>query len=315
MSNNITSFRKILQNTLFLSDDLINTFIATSPYRYKIYDIEKRNSTEKRRIAHPSKELKHIQRIIVKELSETLPVHHCAYAYRDGRGIKHNALVHSSNRYILKLDLSNFFNSLTPSIFFSECKRNNISFEKDNISIISNCLFYREHRRASLKLSVGAPSSPFISNAIMYSFDKRIEKVCNKKGVNYTRYADDMTFSTNTKHVLIGFDSLVKDILSDLFKDSISLNHDKTILTSKAHNRHITGVTISNDDQISLGRDRKRYISSAIHHFSLNKLNELEIDKLRGLLAFAEYIEPSFVVRMIKKYSVDVIKKLKKIEE
>lgn len=315
MSNITTSFRKILQNTLFLSDDLINTFIATSPYRYKIYDIEKRNSTEKRRIAHPSKELKHIQRIIVKELSGILPVHHCAYAYRAGRGIKQNALIHSGNKYLLKLDLSNFFNSLTPNIFFTECKRNNISFDKDNISIISNCLFYREHRKSSLKLSVGAPSSPFISNAIMYSFDKRIEEECNKKGVSFTRYADDMTFSTNTKHVLVGFDSIVKDALHDLFNDAISLNHEKTILSSKAHNRHITGVTISNDDKISLGRDRKRYISSAIHHFSLNKLNEVEINKLRGLLAFAEYIEPLFLARMINKYGTEVIKKLKKIGE
>ncbi|MDC9595858.1 retron St85 family RNA-directed DNA polymerase [Xenorhabdus anantnagensis] len=312
MSNNPKSFRKLLQSTLFLSDELINTFIATAPYRYKIYDIAKRNSNEMRRIAHPSKELKFIQRIIVKELSSLLPVHECAYAYRTGRGIKENALIHSKNSYLLKFDLSNFFNSLTPDIFFAECKRNNIYFDKDNASIISNCLFYREHRKASLKLSVGAPSSPFISNAIMYSFDKSIEKACNNKGINFTRYADDMTFSTNTKHVLVGFDSIVKDVLFDLFRDAISLNHDKTIFSSKAHNRHITGVTISNDDNISLGRDRKRYISSAIHHFSLDRLNESEINKLKGLLAFSEYIEPAFVARMVKKYGAEVIKKLKK---
>ncbi|AVU32929.1 RNA-directed DNA polymerase [Serratia marcescens] len=315
MSNNPKSFRKLLQSTLFLSDELINTFIATSPYRYKIYDIAKRNSDEMRRIAHPSKELKFIQRIIVKELSDLLPIHECAYAYRPGRGIKENALFHSKNSYLLKLDLSNFFNSLTPKIFFSECKRNNIFFDEDDTSIISNCLFYREHRKASLKLSVGAPSSPFISNAIMYSFDKRIEEVCNNKGVSFTRYADDMTFSTNTKNVLVGFDRIVKEVLFDIFKDAIFLNNDKTIFSSKAHNRHITGVTISNDDNISLGRDRKRYISSAIHHFSLDKLSENEIEKLKGLLAFAEHIEHSFVDRMVKKYGSDVMKKLKKTDK
>lgn len=312
MTNNLKSLRKLLQSTLFLSDDLINIFIATAPYRYKIYEIDKRNSDEKRKIAHPSKQLKFIQRIIVKELSNLLPVHNCAYAYRTGRGIKENALIHSKNSYLLKLDLSNFFNSLTPEIFFSECRRNNIDFDKDNASIISNCLFYREHRKSSLKLSVGAPSSPFISNVIMYSFDQIIETECRKREITFTRYADDMTFSTNIKNTLIGFDELIKKVLFDLFKESISLNHDKTILSSKAHNRHITGITISNNDNISLGRERKRLISSAIHHFSYDKLDQKAVDKLKGLLAFAHYIEPSFVAAMEKKYGRETINKLKK---
>jgi len=312
MTNNLKSLRKLLQSTLFLSDDLINIFIATAPYRYKIYEIDKRNSDEKRKIAHPSKELKFIQRIIIKELSDILPINDCAYAYRAGRGIKENALVHSKNSYLLKLDLSNFFNSLTPEIFFAECKRNNIDFDKDNTSIISNCLFYREHRKSSLKLSVGAPSSPFISNVIMYSFDKIIETECLKREITFTRYADDMTFSTNIKNTLIGFDDLIRKVLMDLFKDSISLNNDKTILSSKAHNRHITGITISNNDNISLGRERKRLISSAIHRFSYDKLDQKAIDKLKGLLAFAHYIEPSFVAAMEKKYGRETINKLKK---
>ncbi|WP_447857842.1 retron St85 family RNA-directed DNA polymerase [Enterobacter ludwigii] len=314
MSNNLKSLRKLLKTTLFLNDDLINTFIATAPYRYKIYEIPKRNSDETRTIAHPSKELKSIQRLIVNELTSLLPIHDCAYAYRKGRSIKENALTHSKNSYLLKVDLSNFFNSLTPEIFFSECQRNDILFEKDDTSIITNCLFYRENRKSDLKLSVGAPSSPFISNAIMYTFDTMIQSECMKKEICFTRYADDMTFSTNIKGVLIGFDKIVKEILKDTFKDNISINESKTIYSSKAHNRHITGITISNNNTISLGRDRKRTISSAIHHFLNGDINPEESIKLKGLLAFAEYIEPDFILKMERKYGSETLKKIKKLQ-
>lgn len=311
MPNNKESLRKVLQEMLFLSDDLIDTFIATSPYRYKFYEIPKRNSAEMRKIAHPSKELKFIQRVMISQLMPLLPVHDNAYAYRNGRGIRENALVHASNSYLLKLDLSNFFNSLTPSILFAECKRNDISFCKDDKTIISNCLFYREHRKASLKLSVGAPSSPFISNAIMFSFDNFIYSACQKENIVYSRYADDMTFSTNNKGILINFDEVVRSALFKFFKSNLSLNNNKKTLSSKAHNRHITGITISNNNTISLGRDRKRSISASIHHFSMGKLNEDEIINLKGLLAFAEHIEPMFVSKMVEKYGAIVVGKLK----
>ena len=126
MINKIKNLNKSIKDALFLSDDMVNSFIKTAPHRYKLYEIKKRNSEEKRKIAHPSKELKVIQGIITNELEKHLPVHDCAYAYRRKIGIKENALAHKNSNFLLKMDISNFFNSITPDIFFKKIIKLNI---------------------------------------------------------------------------------------------------------------------------------------------------------------------------------------------
>lgn len=105
---------------------------------------------------------------------------------------------------------------------------------------------------------------------------------------------------------------LVKKSLVVHFEGFISVNDRKTIFSSKAHNRHITGITITNEGTLSIGRSRKRYISSLIHKFSMDQLADEDIIYLRGLLAFAKDIEPSFEHRMIKKYSNETITRINK---
>ncbi|HCN8126267.1 TPA: RNA-directed DNA polymerase, partial [Escherichia coli] len=57
-------------------------------------------------------------------------------------------------------------------------------------------------KNGALVLSVGAPSSPFISNIVMSSFDEEISSFCKENKISYSRYADDLTFSTNERDVL-----------------------------------------------------------------------------------------------------------------
>ena len=97
-----------------------------------------------------------------------------------------------------------------------------------------------------LVLSIGAPSSPMISNFIMHNFDIKF-LTCKNLGINYSRYADDLTFSTNVKNVLFEIPNPIIPIIRKHFNDSLKLNRRKTVFASKAHNRHVTGVTIAND--------------------------------------------------------------------
>jgi RNA-directed DNA polymerase len=141
----------------------------------------------------------------------------------------------------------------------------------------------------------------------MYFFDESIRKACLDLNVTYTRYADDLTFSSNTKNVLFKVPEIVKKLLRDCFGGSITVNEVKTVFSSKAHNRHITGITVTNDNKLSIGRQRKRYISSLIYQFSINQLDQEYIKHLQGLIAFCLNIEPDFVERMKKKYSTEII--------
>lgn len=300
-----------ISDVLLISKKDVINFSLSAPYRYKIYKIPKRNSDKLRTIAHPSKELKFIQRIIVSSLSQTLPVHAHAYAYKKGVSIKENAQMHLSTKYLLKMDFSNFFPSITPRLFFSKLRQANIDFDEDNKLILENFLFFKSKRNSNLRLSIGAPSSPLISNFVMYFWDVEIENICASKGITYTRYADDLTFSTNNKNVLFEIPELLQSILPKYSLGELRINHAKTVFSSKKHNRHVTGITLSNNNKLSLGRERKRAISAMIHHFINNKLDADKTSQLIGLLAFANYIESEFYHRMVEKYGKENIDKLK----
>ena len=302
-----------LSSTFMLDDDTIHKFAMTWPHRYKGYSIPKRNGVGSRTIAHPSKELKFFQREIVNYLDSVYQCHESAFAYVRGRGIKENALSHARNEYILKMDFKNFFPSITPELFFIQARNLSIPIPQRDKSLMRHFLFYKRNRTDSLTLSIGAPSSPIVSNICMHAFDEIVSHESTLKNIKYSRYADDITFSTTDKDILFSIPSLVSETLSTIYQSQIEVNPNKTIFSSKAHCRFVTGVTLTNQGGISIGRERKRIIIAMVHRFILNKLEPKEISKLAGLLAFAKHIEPHFLTRIDLKYGVGTSAQLLKL--
>lgn len=300
----------LLNDKLLISESEAAKFAATAPHRYKKYLIPKRNGKGHRRIAHPSRELKFVQRLLVQELADKLLVHDLAMAYRQGVSIRQNAEVHLATKYLLKMDFKDFFPSIKPNLFFKIANRQGVEFDEKSTLALSNLLFYKLTRVSPLQLSIGAPSSPLVSNAVMYYFDCEMANLCQIMGVNYSRYADDLTFSTNTKEVLFYIPELVKQALLTSVDGEILVNDDKTVFSSKAHNRHVTGITLTNDGELSVGRAKKRAVSSAIHNFRLGLLSVEEANRLMGQIAFVCSIEPLFYGRMVRKYGESVLSKL-----
>ncbi len=301
-----------LAERLYISENDLIHFAQTSPHRYKVYEIAKRNSAKTRTIAHPSKELKFIQRALVAFLQEKLSIHECAYAYRKGISVKDNAQMHSDSKYLLKMDFKDFFPSITPDIFFKVAELQGLVFNKADQFVLTGLLFWKKKGSNRLVLSIGAPTSPLISNFVMNSFDEELNNECKNKKITYTRYADDITFSTRVKDQLFDIPNLVSNCLKSNFKQSIKINVEKTIFTSRAHNRHVTGVTIGNDGILSVGREKKRLISSMIHKAKYKLLSREELSSLQGHISYASHIEPEFLERMIIKYGLEVINEVKK---
>jgi len=294
------------------SEGEITHFLQSAPKRYKVYTIPKRTSGH-RVIAQPSKELKEYQRKFLE--IQQLPIHSSAMAYRKGISIKQNAIAHKNNPYLLKLDLENFFNSISDKLFWEVWGAILPLPSNQDKQTLENLLFWCPSKitGGALVLSIGAPSSPLISNFFMYRFDCALSEFCAEKKITYTRYADDLTFSTKNKDTLFVLPEFVKEKLSELFGSSIRINRKKTRFSSRAHNRHVTGITISNNGNLSLGRERKRYIKHLVHQVKLSKLNSEDRQHLRGLIAFAKYIEPVFIESLKRKYSEDLITQI--IEE
>ncbi|NOI38693.1 RNA-directed DNA polymerase [Vibrio sp. 070316B] len=282
----------------------LNQYLAESPStHYKVYKIPKR-SFGFRVIAQPTPQLKNIQRKIVGEIKGYMHVHSAAKAYVKDCSIKDNAIVHVNSNYLLKLDLENFFNSLTPAMLARALKYQGLSLLESEVAALNELLFWNRTKKKSpnLVLSVGAPSSPFLSNVIMYEFDEAVSKFCSESGLSYSRYADDLTFSTSIKDILFEVPKFIESILFQLFQGKLKLNYSKTTFSSKAHNRHVTGVTLTNNNKLSLGRERKRYIRAMLHKFSCEELCDYDVQALKGLISFALNIEPTFVDKMKGRY-------------
>lgn len=291
----------------------LSQYLAEKPSsHYKVYKIPKRTFGF-RVIAQPTPELKDIQRAITTQIKPFVQIHSSAKAYVEGVSIKDNAIVHVQSNYLLKLDLENFFNSLTPTMFLDALNYQNIGLVDGEVESLMELLFWNRTKKKTpnLILSVGAPSSPFLSNLIMYEFDTIVSSHSAKLNVNYSRYADDLTFSTSEKDVLFSFPQFIENVLNDLYDGRIKLNHSKSVFSSKAHNRHVTGITLSNNNKISLGRDKKRYIRSLLYKFSVQALqDEEDIKHLKGLISFAKTVEPSFLERMKARYGVSIFNDL-----
>lgn len=287
-------------------EDEVYQFLLSAPKMYKVYTIPKRTSGH-RVIAQPSKELKKYQRLYLE--LQKLPIHNSAMAYRSGYSIKDNAKKHKDNPYLLKLDLENFFNSITSRLFWDIWKLSIPLPSLEDQIALEKLLFWCPSKtdKGSLILSIGAPSSPLVSNFFMYKFDCIMSQICSDKKISYTRYADDLTFSTKKKDYLFDIPLIVQENLSIIFGGAIRINRKKTTFSSKAHNRHITGITITNGGDLSLGRKRKRYIKHLIHQAALNNLNEDDKKYLKGLISFSKHIEPKFIISLEKKYSSKLI--------
>lgn len=225
-------------------------------------------------------------------------MHKCAAAYKQGSSIKDNAERHKQNSYIAKFEFSNFFGSITEldlikHLSYVLCGK----LTEQSIKDIARVSCVRERSTSRLALSIGAPSSPILSNSIMYYFDLAVEDWCEDRNIVYSRYADDLTFSTNDKGAMFDVEAFILEVLENIPYPRLQINPAKTVYASKKRQRRITGLIITNDNSVSLGRDKKRLISSMIHRYVQRKLDEESIFHLQGLMGFAQDIEPLFVAK------------------
>jgi RNA-directed DNA polymerase len=302
---------KSIAKKFLVKEDVIRAFVTSAPYRYKTYTIPKRNSDEKRIIEQPSKELKVVQRYVVDAFLNSLPIHNAATAYRKSRDIKLNAKLHKDNPYLLKMDFKKFFPSIVDTDLIRHVGIHIKTLNQDDKLAIKRIFFRSSKKTRKHWLSIGAPSSPFISNTILFEFDTLVQEFSDKNDITYTRYADDLTFTTKNKNILFETPAQIKNMCDNLIYPKLGINTDKTVLSSKKFNRHVTGIVLNNDGEISLGRKKKRYIKSLVFKYMNSQLSDEEVAHLRGLISFSSHIEPEYVERLKLKYGVNIINSIK----
>lgn len=288
---------ELIAGSLLLPPRFIARFAGNASHRYKHFTIPKARGGE-RHIYHPAKPLKAVQRWLQAEIVTPLPVHVAATAYRKRRNIADHANMHINGRYLLRVDLADFFHSITADDIDRYIADNLGHFPpgwtRDDTELFIQLVCLED------RLTIGAVTSPGLSNALCYPLDEALAAHCAGE-ITYTRYADDLFFSTRVPNVLGDVPAVVEATLAAIpYPRSLRINAAKTRHSSMKRRRRVTGIVLSTQGRISLGRHFKRGIRSQIHR--MDGLDPAGRARLAGLLAYVKDIEPAFFNRLVLKY-------------
>lgn len=293
-----------ISTSLGLPLSYVGRVASAASHSYKEYTVPKRGGGT-RTIFHPARPLKALQRWLALNVISSWPVHPSAMAYRKGVSIYENARLHCQSNYLLRMDFSSFFESIqevdlrryieTKQPLFSE-------WSSADIDVFCRiCLRFG-------RLTIGAPTSPALANALCYELDSKLEQYCSSMEITYSRYADDLFFSTKHPNLLSLIESHVVDVVSSLeIPSQLSLNGNKTRHSSRKGARRVTGIVLGSDGKPYIGRDLKRRIRAMIHGYSL--LSAKERATLSGLLSYAVGFDPDFKNSLIAKYGLTAVQR------
>lgn len=286
----------------------IDSIINTAPLSYKLFYIPKK-SGGKRQIAQPNRETKAVQYALIETFFYSLDASSIATAYvKKSSPLVKNVNPHVSFDYTLKTDFKNFFPSIKPQDFFLQLTSTfNLTPDDEDLRVLRNSCFSKH--LGYYALSIGAPSSPVISNLTMTELDLRLLSIAKKIDPRsvITRYADDLAFSTNIKGACAKFYTELNALLKKTKSPKLLINPKKTLFLSRKTNKTLTGLVITPQKKISIGRKKKRYIKSLVFKAKKDLLDKEEFNHLRGLLGFVNDVEPEFLNRIITKYGREVL--------
>lgn len=257
--------------------------VSNSPkHFYKVFHIPKKNNGV-RTISEPLTSLKEIQLWILNEILYKCKVSSNAKAYILGKSIKDNAKFHKNRIKVLTIDIEDFFPSISLNKVIGIFRR--VGYSKAVSTLLARLCCMGNG------LPQGAPTSPAISNLIMYYLDIRIFGFCKKRSIRYTRYADDMTFSGN-------FDDneLISFVRSILQRKGFNINNEKTRIRRRHQQQEVTGVVVN--EKLQVPRNYRKKLRQEMYFIKkhglsshVRQLNESNPDQyVRVLIGRANFI-------------------------
>lgn len=205
---------------------------------YHSAKIRKRDGST-RHLLVPDRLLMRIQRNILRNILEQMPVSPFATAYHRGGGIVANAKVHVGARKILKLDIRDFFEHILFYHVYSYAFPT-IYFPPSVGTLLTHLCCYRDI------LPQGAPTSAAISNLVMKPFDTYMGLWCEEQGIHYSRYCDDMTFSGD-----FDGEAVIRKAGGFLGAMGFGLNKKKTRVVSCHQRQEVTGLVVNQKPQVT----------------------------------------------------------------
>lgn len=264
--------------------DLLS-YIYSSENAYHTIEIPKKTEGI-RTIEIPSFQLKEIQICILSDILESIKLSAHANAFVKGKSIVDNAKKHINKKYVVTFDLVDFFTSIKFDrifkIFYYYGYTKEVSFA------LSRLVTKEDY------LPQGSPASPYLSNIICIKLDKRLSRLAECIECDYTRYADDITFSGNEN--LLDYIEVIQKIIRD---EKFCINERKTRIQSQYYRQEVTGLIVNKG--LKVNKKYKQYLRQQIYYCKkygidnhLDKINCTASgyrDHLYGMAYFIKMVE------------------------
>lgn len=288
----IANTLQVKYNTL-----IYNLYRVQESEKYTFFHIPKKSGGI-REIVAPISGIKNIQRKLASILIELYPEKSCVYGFMKNKNILHNAKQHTKKRLVINIDLKDFFPSINFGRVLGLFKSYPFNFNDEVAVTLAQISCHKNG------LPQGAPSSPIISNFICRRLDNMMLKFARQNRLTYSRYADDITFSTNLMELPKAFgvienDRLVlnREFTSIIENNGFKINDNKTRYAYKNNRQTVTGLTVNEFPNVN--RKYVRNIRAMIHAWK-----KYGIEK-----AAAEYFEKHKETNKPEKY-IDVYRRV-----
>lgn len=256
-----------LANYLDIPLAQLTFFAYSNVVFYTSFSIPKSNGSQNRTISAPAPKLKLIQRTLADTLSAIYDPPDAVHGFLEGRSIASNAKQHVKKRTIVKIDLADFFPSISSSRIRGLFKNKPFHFNDEVANTLTNLVCHNG------ELPQGAPTSPVISNMICRRMDCALMQFARQNRLKYTRYADDLAFSSTSKraiYAVVSFDN-VDDIRINqnlrriISSNGFTINDSKTGVFSKGTRQVVTGIVVN--EKCNFRREDYRYLRTLFHNW------------------------------------------------
>ena len=248
-------------------DELRMLAYADGIKRYTEWFVPKKNGEGFRRISSPMANLRRVQRAIAKGLSESYSPLKCVYGFVCERNVAMNALQHARKRTVLTLDLKDFFPSISASRIHGLFVKT-MGFPQEVANTLTNLV------RHEGSLPQGAPTSPVISNMICFKMDRALLNFAANNGLTYTRYADDLVFSSTSaysarkmvdqgKNAVCGINHFITDTIE---ANGFEINERKVHVANRGSRQIVNGIIVN--QKCNIRRSQYREFRALFHRWS-----------------------------------------------
>ncbi len=256
--------REQLAEVLGVSVTTLTYFAYGSGKKYTSFDIPKKSGGT-RTISAPVEGLVEIQRKLASHFVKLYPNLAYVHGFVSGRSILTNATPHLNKRQVLNIDLQDFFPTITTNRIIGLLRARPFNFNNKVASTIAGLTCYEG------SLPQGAPTSPILSNMICLRMDKALRALCRRERITYSRYADDITFSTRktfsasiaTVSDTDGSITLGTELTKIITDNYFEINPKKTRINLHNQAKYVTGVKVNLSP--NLPRKYVRQIRSMLH--------------------------------------------------